>query len=234
MKIRDNAKTDVMLHLAKHSGWANYLPIVFSLEMAKELLRDRLIASTGNYNRAKMKDPYSTMTEEQKRNWMPTLHRLADTKIQTFDKSAQTLPEIRMKARKRIAEFPDRKPIILIDYLTLIKSVERNDNMHQKIGAISKGLKTLAKEFNCPVVVLAQLSRKVEERPDKRPMPSDLRESGSIEEDADVIISIYRDAYYTKAEDDRTMELIVSKNRNGATGTVFANYNRFTGAITDQ
>ncbi|MEX1123183.1 MAG: DnaB-like helicase C-terminal domain-containing protein [Balneolales bacterium] len=227
-------KTDVMLHFSKYAGWNNALPIISSLEMSKNLLRDRLIASTGNYNRAKLKDPYSTMTDEQKKSWMPTLHRLSDTKMQIFDRSGQTLPEIRMKARKRIAEFPDRKPILFIDYLTLIRSTERTDNMHHKIGAISKGLKAIAKEFDCPVVVLAQLSRQVEQRQDKRPLLSDLRESGSIEEDADMVIMLYRDAYYTKDETNRTMELIIAKNRNGATGTVYAEYNHFTGSLKDQ
>ena len=139
-----------------------------------------------------------------------------------------------MKARKVFAEHPDRKPIIFVDYLTLIRSTTKGDNMHQKIGEISKGLKSMAKEFNCPVVVLAQLSRSVEQRQDKRPLLSDLRESGSIEEDADVVTFLYRDAYYSKDETDRTMEIIVAKNRNGGTGTVYANYNKFTGAITDQ
>ena len=227
-------KSDKMLNIAKHSGWAGYVPAIFSLEMSKELLRDRLIASTGNYNRKKLEDPYSTMTDEQKRNWMPTLHRVSETKIQIFDDSGQTLQEIRMKARKIFAEHHDRRPIIIIDYLTLIRSTTKGDNMHQKIGEISKGLKAIAKEFNCPVVVLAQLSRTVEQRQDKRPMLSDLRESGSIEEDADVVMFLYRDAYYSKDETDRTMEIIVAKNRNGGTGTVYANYNKFTGAITDQ
>lgn len=224
-------KTDVMLHIAKNAGWNNYLPIIFSLEMSSSSLRDRLVASTGGYNRSKMKDPHGTMTDGQKESWIPTIHKVGDTKIQIFDRSGQTLPEIRMKVRKMANQFKERKPIILIDYLTLIKSIDKTDNMHQKVGNITKGLKAMAKEFDCPVVVLAQLSRQVEQRQDKRPMLSDLRESGSIEEDADVVMFLYREAYYSKETNDRTLEINVAKNRNGATGTVLLEYNSFTGNI---
>ncbi|WP_263427930.1 replicative DNA helicase [Planococcus chinensis] len=226
-------KSDVMLHLAKQAGWTGYLPIIFSLEMSRVSLRDRLIASTGSFNRGKMRDPHSMLSDGQKEKWMPAINRLSETKIQIFDKSGQTLPEIRMKVRKMASQHKDRKPIIFIDYLTLIKPVENTNNMHLQIGTITKGLKAIAKEFNCPVVVLAQLSRGVEQRQDKRPMLSDLRESGSIEEDADVAMFLYRDAYYSKDDNDSSLEIIVAKNRNGAVGTVFATYNKFTGEITE-
>lgn len=227
-------KSDVMLHLAKQAGWTGYLPIIFSLEMSRNSLRDRLIASTGSFNRGKMRDPHGLLTEGQKEKWIPSINRLSETKIQIFDRSGQTLPEMRMKIRKLASEYKDRKPIVFIDYLTLIKPVENTNNMHLQIGTITKGLKALAKEFNCPVVVLAQLSRGVEQRQDKRPLLSDLRESGSIEEDADVAIMLYRDAYYSKSDEDKTLEIIVAKNRNGAVGTVMAEYNKFTGSISEQ
>lgn len=99
------------------------------------------------------------------------------------------------------------------------------------MSGITKELKAMAREFNCPVITLAQLSRAVEQRQDKRPMMADLRESGSIEEDADVILFLYRDAYYSKDDDDRVMELIVAKNRNGPVGTAIAHYNKFTGEV---
>lgn len=226
-------KTDVMLHFAKYAGWSNYIPIVFSLEMNAEKLNMRLIASTGPYNRTKMKDPYERLSEQQKQTWMPTIQKVAETNIEIFDKSGQTLPEIRMKIRKVKNENPNKEIVVFIDYLTLIRPTDgRNGNMHLITSDISKGLKEIAKEFNCPVISLAQLNRGVEQRQDKRPMMSDLRESGSIEEDADTIIFLYRDAYYTKEENDDSLEFIIAKNRNGEVGTVTAKYNKFTGVVS--
>lgn len=227
-------KTDVMLHLAKHAGWNNCLPIIFSLEMNADSLRDRLIASTGQYNRSKMKDLYNRLTEGQKETWMATLGKVSKTNIEIFDKSGQTIPEMRIKARKLKNENPDKQLIIFIDYLTLIKPVnDFKGNMHLATSDISKSLKALAKEFSCPVISLAQLSRSVEKRNDKRPMLSDLRESGSIEEDADVVVFLYRDAYYSKSETDDKLELIIAKQRNGGVGTVEAKYNKYTGGLSD-
>lgn len=227
-------KTDVMLHLAKYAGWNDCLPIIFSLEMNADSLRDRLIASTGSYNRSKMKDLYNRLTEPQKGTWMKTIGRVSETNIEIFDKSGQTVPEMRMKVRKLKNQNPDKQIIVFIDYLTLIKPTDdHKGNMHLATSDISKSLKALAKEFQCPVISLAQLSRSVEKRNDKRPMLSDLRESGSIEEDADVVVFLYRDAYYSKDEEDNSLELIIAKQRNGEVGTVEAKYNKFTGAISD-
>lgn len=227
-------KTDVMLHFAKHAGWNNCLPIIFSLEMNADSLRDRLIASTGQYNRSKMKDLYSRLTDGQKETWMDTIGKVSKTNIEIFDKSGQTIPEMRIKARKLKNENPDKQLVIFIDYLTLIKPVnDYKGNMHLATSDISKSLKALAKEFDCPVISLAQLSRGVEKRPDKRPMLSDLRESGSIEEDADVVVFLYRDAYYSKSETDDKLELIIAKQRNGGVGTVEAKYNKYTGGLSD-
>lgn len=228
-------KTDFMLHLAKQAGWSGCIPIVFSLEMSAEKLRDRLIASTGNYNRFKMKNTYERLTEQQKAVWMQVIGRVSETNIEIFDKSGQTLSEIRMKIRKVKNENPGKDIVVFIDYLTLIKPMDdHKGNMHLAISDISKGLKGIAKEFNCPVVSLAQLSRSVEKRNDKRPILSDLRESGSIEEDADVVMFLYRDAYYTKDENDNSLEIIIAKNREGETGIIKAKYNKYTGAITDE
>lgn len=224
-------KTDVMLHISKEAGWNNRLPIIFSLEMKASLLRDRLIASTGKFSRVKMRNPYEMLTEGQKKEWSTAIGRLSTTKMQIFDKSQQTLSEIRAKIRKAMHEEPGRKPIILIDYLTLIASETNLGSNHLNVGAITKGLKTIAKEFDCPVIVLAQLTRGLEQRSDKRPMLSDLRESGSIEEDADVVVFLFRSSYYDKEEDDKTLELIVAKNRNGPVGTVITEYNTFTGSV---
>ncbi|BAQ10763.1 DNAb domain protein helicase domain protein [Bacillus sp. OxB-1] len=224
-------KSDIMLHIAKHAGWKNRLPIIFSLEMSASSLRDRLLASTGSFSRARMRDPYTLLNEPQKAAWPKTVGILAETNIQFFDRSKQTVAEMRMKVRKMIHEYPRLKPVIFIDYLTLIHSEDNSSNMHLQISQITKDLKAMAREFNCPVITLAQLSRAVEQRNDKRPLMSDLRESGSIEEDADVILFLYRNAYYTNDDTDSTMELIVSKNRNGPVGTAVAAYNKYTGEV---
>lgn len=227
-------KSDVMLHFAKFAGWGGYLPIVFSLEMSTEKLTERLIASVGNYNRSKLRDPAQMLTDGQKEVWTTSLGRLSETNIQFFDAPSQKVSEMRMKVRKLIGEYLELKPIIFVDYLTIIGSDNPNQNKHIEIGAITQALKNMAKEFNCPVVSLAQLSRDVEKRPDKRPMNSDLRESGNIEEIADTIIFLYRDSYY-KPDDWQNkpdeLEFIISKNRNGECRTIKTQYNRFTGGI---
>lgn len=226
-------KSDVMLHMGKAAGWAGFLPIIFSLEMSPKSLRDRLIASTGHFNRTKMRNPYELLTEGQKSEWSTAIGKVAQTKIQIYDRSGQTLPEIRMKIRKSMNDYPDKKPIVFIDYLTLLRAVNGNGNKHQEVGDITKGLKAIAKEFECPVISLAQLSRGVEQRQDKRPMLSDLRESGSIEEDADVVAFLYRDSYYNAEATDKTLEVIIAKNRNGSTGTIITGYNKFTGEVVE-
>lgn len=228
-------KSDVMLHIAKSAGLSKrYVPIIFSLEMSAKSLLDRLIASTAGYNRTKMRDPYKLLSDKKKNQWMPALGIIGNTKLKIFDKAAQKISEIRSKVRKITKIHPDRKPLVIIDYLTLIRSDNPKNNKHQDVGDITKALKAMAKEFNCPVLVLSQLSREVEKRPNKHPLLSDLRESGSIEEDADVVMFLYRDEYYDKkTENANVMELIIAKQRNGAVGTVKARYNKFTGALTD-
>ncbi|MDQ1002713.1 replicative DNA helicase [Neobacillus niacini] len=228
-------KTDVMLHFAKMSGWAGYLPLVFSLEMPEKLITSRLISSVGNFNRRKMRDPKRMLTQDQKSTWSDVIGQLTETTIQIFDGAGQTIAEMRAKTRKMMNQFPYKKPIIFIDYLTLIHSGQfYGGNSHLQVTEISKSLKTMAKDFDCPVVCLAQLNRSVESRADKRPMMSDIRESGSVEQDADVILFLYREQYYEKETENPSLEIIISKNRNGPTGSVFVQYNVHTGKIEDQ
>jgi replicative DNA helicase len=228
-------KTDVMLHFAKMTGWDGYLPLVFSLEMPEKLITSRLIASTGGFNRTKMRDPKRMLTQNQKNQWSDVIGHLGTTHIQIFDGAGQTIAEMRAKTRKLISQFPNKKPILFIDYLTLISSGQYyGGNSHLQVTEISKALKTMAKEFDCPVICLAQLNRSVESRSDKRPMMSDIRESGSVEQDADVIMFLYRDVYYDKNSENHFLEIIVSKNRNGPVGTVKVNYSGDTGTIEDQ
>lgn len=227
-------KTDVMLHFAKMAGWAGFLPLVFSLEMPEKLITSRLMASTGNFNRVKMRDPKRMLNEDQKNEWSDVIGSLGETHMQIFDGAGQTISEMRAKTRKMMNQFPKRKPILFIDYLTLIQSSQSyGGNSHSQVTEISKSLKTMAKEFDCPVICLAQLNRSVESRACKRPMMSDIRESGSVEQDADVILFLYREKYYNRKSEDDSLEIIVSKNRNGPVGSVIVNYKVKTGNIDD-
>ncbi len=225
-------KTDVMLHFAKAAGWSGYVPIIFSLEMPEKLITARLVASTGGFNRAKMRNPKKLLSPSQKEKWPHVMGNLCETNIQLFDGAGQKVAEMRAKTRKIMNQFPNKKPIILIDYLTLIQASQvYGGNAHIQVTEISKSLKTMAKDFDCPVICLAQLNRSVESRGNKRPMMSDIRESGSVEQDADVILFLYRDKYYDKNSEDHSLEIIVSKNRNGPVGTIKVKYNEHTGAI---
>ncbi len=225
-------KTDMMLHFAKMAGWDGYMPIIFSLEMPERLITKRLVASTGGYNRAKMRNPNKMLTETQKNSWSSVIGLVSETNIHIFDGAGQTIAEMRAKTRKLLHENPDKKPILFIDYLTLIRASQSyGGNSHLQVTEISKALKTMAKDFDCPVICLAQLNRSVESRANKRPMMSDIRESGSVEQDADVILFLYRESYYEKDTDNHHLEIIVSKNRNGPIGTIFTQYNQHTGSI---
>ncbi|MFD2445461.1 DnaB-like helicase C-terminal domain-containing protein [Bacillus sp. CGMCC 1.16607] len=228
-------KTDVMLHFAKLAGWEGYMPIIFSLEMPEKLITKRLIASTGDFNRGKLRDPKRMLTESQKNKWSDVIGDLNETNIQIFDGAGQTIAEMRAKTRKVMNQFPYKKPIIFIDYLTLIHSSQSyGGNSHSQVTEISRSLKTMAKNFNCPLICLAQLNRSVESRAIKRPMMSDIRESGSVEQDADVILFLYREFYYEKKTQNHYLEIIVSKNRNGPVGQVAVNYNLNTGRIEER
>lgn len=225
-------KTDMMLHFAKKAGWDGYLPIIFSLEMPEHQITKRLIASTGGYNRAKMRNPNKMLTEAQKDTWSSVIGVVRETNIHIFDGAGQTIAEMRAKTRKLLHEYPDKKPMLFIDYLTLIRASQSyGGNPHLQVTEISKALKTMAKDFDCSVICLAQLNRSVESRANKRPMMSDIRDSGSVEQDADVILFLYRESYYDKDTDNRNLEIIVSKNRNGPIGTIFTQYNQHTGSI---
>lgn len=233
-------KTDVMVHFAMQAGWAGYLPIIFSLEMDRKKIIFRLITYCGKINRLKLRNPGKHFTEQQFEQWKPVLKRVEQANIYIDDESGMTVKQIRAKARRIIRTNPMKKPIIFIDYLQIIHS-DIKGNPTVAIGEISMQLKKMAKEFNCPIVCLAQLNRGVETRQDKRPLMSDLRDSGNIEQDADVIILLYRDGYYaqmkpeelnrgTKSKQD-ILEFIVAKNRNGPTGIAYATYNKSTGII---
>lgn len=226
-------KTDVMNNIALQAGWQRHLPIIFSLEMSKTILLNRLIATTGHYSRLKMRNPKQYFSEDQKNNWLHVLDKVNKSNIHLDDRSSLTMPQIRSQARRIIRQNPNKTPVILIDYLQIIQTDGDQDYPATAMSKISRALKQMAKEFNCPVICLSQLNRNVETRSNKRPVMSDLRDSGSIEQDADVIILLYRNSYYEteKTDSPDLLEFIVAKNRNGPTDTAKAIYNKKTGHI---
>lgn len=243
-------KTDVMNYFALASGLSGFLPIIFSLEMTKEMLLDRLIAACGKISRLKMRDPYQYFSEKQREQWIPVLTEISKANLQIDDRCGMTVSQMRAQVRRLTKASPERKPIIFIDYLQIIHPGNaKESNQTTIIGQISWELKQMAKEFDCPVVCLAQLNRSVEARQNKRPFMSDLRDSGNIEQDADVIILLYRDSYYRQTPDgvsgnpereegitntgQEKIELIVAKNRNGPTGIVSVNYSKMTGQLKE-
>lgn len=227
-------KTDFMNNCVLAAGRANYLPIMFSLEMTKERQVERLAALIGNINRLKMKSPRELFSVGQKEAWISTLNKLKAAQIVIEDRAHLTVAQIRARAYKVIRMYPERRPIIFIDYLQIIAGrVEYGLSQNQVIAEISWGLKQMAKDFACPVVCLSQLNRAVEGRSEKRPMLSDLRDSGNIEQDADVVAFLYRKGYYTRNDHDKSLEVIVAKHRNGPVGSALLQYHKGTGKVVD-
>src|SRR5699024_9884194 len=169
----------------------------------------------------------------KKEAWMTAVGQLHNYDFDIYDKSMQTINEIRSNVRKTKRKYPNKHIMILIDYLTLIGTTGNHQSDHARVSDISQNLKKMAKDFNCPVITLAQLSRGLEQRQDKRPLLSDLRESGSIEEDADGVMFLYRDSYYNPENDNDELEINVAKHRNGPTGSTKVYYNKSTGIMGD-
>lgn len=221
-------KTAFMLNMAKNAGTkGKAIPIIFSLEMSSKSLIKRMISCIGEINGMNLKNPYQYLNDEEKDKWVKALGVVDELELKIYDRPRQKVSEMRAKVRKIKHDNPDREAIVLIDYLTLIKpSKDYGGNAHQQISEITADLKAMAKELQCPVICLAQLSRGVESRADKRPLMSDLRESGSIEQDADVIMLLYRDEYYneTNEENRNLLEVDVAKNREGEVGKVYIRY----------
>lgn len=224
-------KSATMLKFALEAIKQNAVPIIFSLEMSKESLLRRLISTIGQINLFIANNPYN-LTNQQKETWQRAIKTLKKYEFEIHDQSSQTIEQIRARTRQAQQKY-DKPIIVLIDYLTLIHTDKNYQSEHLKIGDISKSLKIVAKTYDCPVVTLAQLSRGLEQRQDKRPMLSDLRESGSIEEDADCVMFLYRDSYYNSDAHNDNMEIIVAKHRNGPTGKAEVHYNKATGKMGD-
>ena len=194
---------------------------IFSLEMSEEALLKRMISSTGNIDSQRIRTRRIGNNENWSRFSM-AIGAVGDLNLRIFDKPGVGVNEIWSKVRKMKRDFAGKDIMIIIDYLQLIAGSEKHrGNRTQEISEISRMLKHMARELDVCVIALSQLSRAVEQRQDKRPMLSDIRESGQIEQDADVIGFLYRDDYYNKdSENKNIIEIIIGKQRNGPTGTV--------------
>ena len=224
-------KTAFALNLATNIAVQSKQTVaLFNMEMGDEQLAMRMLSSLGQIDAYKLKNGRLEHNDWKRVN--EAISRLADTKLFIDDTPGMTISEIRAKCR-RLASSEGGLGIVIIDYLQLISgSAKYAGNRQQEVSEISRSLKTLAMELGIPVVALAQLSRTVEGREDKRPLLSDLRESGSIEQDADIVAFLYRDDYYTKQitidENTSESEFIIAKHRNGPTATVDLIFKRNT------
>ena len=229
-------KTAFALNLATNIAInLNQTIALFNMEMGAEQLATRMLSSVGQIEGYKLRSGSLENNDWKRVN--EAISRLADTNIFIDDTPGMTIGEIRAKCR-RLASSESGLGIIIIDYLQLIgSSNNKNMNRQQEISDISRSLKTLAMELNVPIVALAQLSRSVEGRDDKRPILSDLRESGSIEQDADIVGFLYREDYYNKeaAIDENTSKskLIIAKHRNGATRDIDLIFKRNTSTFVN-
>ena len=208
---------------------------LFNMEMPAEQLAMRMLSSLGQIKQNKLRT--GNLEHDDWKRINEAISRFADTKLYIDDTAGMTISEIKAKCR-RLASQKDGLALIVIDYLTLIQgSAKYQGNRQQEVSEISRSLKTLAMELQVPVVALAQLSRGVEAREDKRPMLSDLRESGSIEQDADIVAFLYRDDYYNKQDSELNpvseSEFIVAKHRNGPTRTINLIFQRDTSTFVN-
>ena len=223
-------KTALAINIAEHVALNEGLPVaIFSMEMGAAQLAVRIVGSIGRVDQGHLRT--GKLTDEEWPRLSEAIEKLRTISLHIDESAGLNSSEVRANAR-RLARQCGQLGLIVVDYLQLMSgSGGDGENRATELGEISRGLKMLARELKCPVIALSQLNRSVEQRPDKRPMMSDLRESGAIEQDADIIMFIYRDEYYTKdqCKEPGVAEVIIAKQRNGPTGTVkLAFMNRFT------
>src|SRR6266404_6182242 len=224
-------KTAFALNIAAHAAYSGVGAAIFSLEMAKEQLVLRMLCSEARVNSSKVRSGY--LGERDFPQLAKAAGKLHEAPIYIDDTPAISVLELRAKARRLLRDHSKKVGLIVVDYLQLMRGMGNANNREQEISEISRSSKALAKELNVPVIALSQLNRKVEDRTGRKPQMSDLRESGAIEQDADVIMFIYREELYDKNNEDvkGKAEVIVEKQRNGPTGTItlafLAEYTRF-------
>lgn len=218
-------KTALALDIARNVGLDQKKPVaIFSLEMSKEEIFDRIFGSVSAIEPWRLSK--GAVNEEEFLKMGPALDRLAEARIVIDDDSDRSLTAIRSKARRLQMQQP--LSLVIVDYMQQIDARSRraDENQTQRMSVVSESLKQLARELQCPVLALCQLNRKCEERTDKRPQLSDLRDSGSIEQDADRVLMLYRDGYYDEDTADLTLtDVYIRKNRHGPTGHVELRFN---------
>lgn len=211
-------KTAFVLNIAEYVALkSNVTTAIFSLEMSKDQLVKRILSMHSKVDSQSIRT--GDLSDDDWLKLVESARTIGNSNLIIDDTSSISISELRSKCRKFKLEH--NLGLVIIDYLQLMTGSKKSESRQQEISEISRSLKGLAREINAPVIALSQLSRAVEQRPDKRPMLSDLRESGAIEQDADVVMFIYRDDYYNKdSEDAGVSEIIIGKQRNGPTGTV--------------
>ncbi len=211
-------KTAFVLNMAEYIALHSKVPtVIFSLEMGKEQLVNRLLAMNSRVDSQSIQS--GDLKDSEWADLMESARNIGESSLFIDDTPGISLSEMRSKCRKLKLE--KGLGLVIIDYLQLMTTTGKVESRQQEISNISRSLKGLARELDVPVIALSQLSRAVEQRPDKRPMMSDLRESGAIEQDADVVMFIYRDEYYNPdTEEPGITEIIVGKHRAGPTGTI--------------
>ena len=215
-------KTAFALNIAEHVAVQEGLPVaVFSMEMGASQLALRVVGSLGRIDQQHLRT--GRLRDDEWERLPEAASKLSDAQLFIDETPGLNPAELRARARRLARQYGGTLGLIVIDYLQLMSgsSASSDENRATVLGEISRGMKGLAKELQCPVIALSQLNRSVETRPDKRPMMSDLRESGAIEQDADVIMFIYRDDYYNKdSKEPGVAEIILAKQRNGPVGTL--------------
>lgn len=219
-------KTALAMNFAQHAAIDKEVPVaIFSLEMSKEALVQRLLCSEGRVDSGRLRR--GRLQDDEYARLATAAGHLNTAPIWIDDTPAITALELRAKARRLAAEVD--LGLIIVDYLQLMSGPRNVENRQQEISSISRSIKAVAKELNVPVVALSQLSRAPEQRTEKRPVLADLRESGAIEQDADLVLFVYREEAYRKPDDlidekgeslEGKAEVIIGKQRNGPTGTV--------------
>ncbi len=229
-------KTSLALNIAENVAVEAGLPVaVFSMEMPGTQLATRFLSSVGRIDQHKIRT--GKLTDEEWQRLTYALGKLHEAPIFIDETPGLNPTDLRARCR-RLHRQCGRLGLIVIDYLQLMTSLKESDNRSAELSEISRSVKSLAKELHVPIIALSQLNRSLEQRPNKRPVASDLRESGAIEQDADIIMFIYRDEIYNPDSPDKGMaELIISKHRNGSTGTVrmtflgeFTRFENYSGA----